>query len=104
MLKSRVTSARFTKLGTWVAAVLFLCAISSVPIIVQAADNPAASATDDTGFQPIDLNKVEKIDGKSLTILAYGIIFGVFVLFAASLLKREKTVEKEARELERQLK
>jgi preprotein translocase subunit YajC len=46
---------------------------------------------------------VEKINGKSLMLIAYAIIFGVFVLYTASILRREKAVEKEAQQLKNQL-
>ena len=53
----------------------------------------------DVGFQPVDLNTVEKVNGKSLATVAYGIIFVVFVLYAASLLRRERSVEQDTLKL-----
>lgn len=108
MSKAPFKPARFLKMGSEIAVTLLLCTIAFSPFVVEAAETPAhntavGNAADDTGFQPLDLNKVEKVNGKSHAIVAYCIIFGVFILYAISLLKREKTVEKEARKLERQL-
>ena len=69
--------------------------------------SPSASTgfqSADPGFQPVDLSRVEKMNGKVLTTIAYSIIFFVFVLYGLSLLRREQTVEKNTRKLERHLK
>ena len=47
----------------------------------------------------MDLNAVEKVNGKAHATIAYGIIFAVFVLYALSLLRRERSVEKDALKL-----
>ena len=93
------------KLGLGIGISLWLLAISLCPVISYASQNPEphTAAANPSGFQPVDLSQVEKINGKSLMLIAYAIIFGVFVLYTASILRREKAVEKEAQQLKNQL-
>jgi hypothetical protein len=102
---ARKSASGIFQLSLGVAASLWLFAISLCPVITHASEVPEqhAAATDENGFKPVDLNAVEKINGKSLMLIAYAIIFGVFVFYTGSLLKREKAVKKEAQQLEKQL-
>jgi hypothetical protein len=93
------------KFGLGIGISVWLLAISLCPVVAYASENPQphTAASDGSGFQPVDLSQVEKINGKSLTLIAYAIIFGVFVLYTTSILRREKAVEKEAQQLKKQL-
>ena len=75
----------------------------SSPAVAGEHDSDIQNPADDSGFQPVDLNTVETVDGKALTVIAYGIIFGVFILYALSILRRERAVEKNARRLREHL-
>ncbi len=70
-----------------------------------ASSDPQANlSADNDGFVEVDMSKLSKIDGKSLTVAAYATIFAILVIYILSLLRREKAIDRAAADLERRLK
>jgi hypothetical protein len=58
---------------------------------------------DEIGYQAVDLANRETVSGKMLVIVAYAVIFGFLLLYARSIVHREKKVQKSIEELRRSI-
>jgi hypothetical protein len=72
--------------------------VSLTPADIRAEESPSAAvAPDSGGFVPVDRTQLQTVSGKSLTIAAYAVILGLLLIYAISLLRRERAVERRAR-------
>ena len=92
---SRIRLACFT-VCVWIA--MFV----AMPKISECAEEQG-TARADNGFAPVETIAEPRLDGKVLTVAAYGAIFGLLALYAFSLFKRGKDVARAAADLERRL-
>lgn len=65
--------------------------------------SPSEAGGADAEYVTVSLDTIPSTDGKALMIGAYGVIFGLFLLYGASLLWRERAVAKRAEMLKRRL-
>jgi hypothetical protein len=61
----------------------------------------AAQSPDSDAFVLVSLANRDTVSGKQLVITAYGIIFGMLILYLLFILHREKQVERAARALKK---
>ena len=69
---------------------------ASAQVARPASDTVAAS---DSEFVPVDPSARVMVSGKTHVQAAYGIILGVLLLYAISILKRERTVKRAVQDL-----
>ncbi|MCP4680361.1 MAG: hypothetical protein GY854_33720 [Deltaproteobacteria bacterium] len=65
----------------------------------ESGDADSMQPTGENGFVPLDPEKRPTINGKNLLIGAYSIILAIFFLYAISLVRRERNVQNDAKDL-----
>jgi hypothetical protein len=55
------------------------------------------------GFVPIDTGSLAAVSGKNFMIVAYAAFFAVLVIYAVSLVWREKKIQRRIREVEKRM-
>ena len=74
--------------------------------VVSHAESPDAKSdrAEASEYVAVDLDAVPATDGKALMITAYAVIIGLFLAYSASLVLREKSVERRVLDLKKRLK